>query len=323
MNYEGLGWAPSDIRQAQLLEWIIARQDANTYVPVEAFYDALPDQGANDDIAYADLKLLEEQGLLDLALGMGGVGAFDARAGAAGRLLAEQRRAARASRSRRRAAARVALLDWLLAVDALSEFNMPARGSMLESHEHGYWFGQPFTEDDLDQASDWLARNNFVSGVLVDQFAGPIRLRLLDAGVICAEKYDADPERYAQAERQQTAGSYIISFGGDNYGQVAGHNARQEQHNTTAAAAEELRNQIVALAALVRTFAPQATDVDAQQAAALTAAQDRAVDKLALQRFGEWAKSVVMQGVNAAVVPAVSASVTAMMLEAGRLTGHI
>jgi hypothetical protein len=74
---------------------------------------------------------------------------------------------------------------------------------------------------------------------------------------------------------------------------------------------------------LVRIFAPQVTDLNAQKAAALAAAQDGAVDKSVLQRFGDWAKSVVMQGVSAAVVPAVSSSVTAMMLEAGRLTGHV
>jgi hypothetical protein len=47
------------------------------------------------------------------------------------------------------------------------------------------------------------------------------------------------------------------------------------------------------------------------------------VDKSVLQRFGDWARSVVKQGINAAVVPAISSSVTAMMLEAGRLTGHL
>ncbi len=48
MNTDGLGWTTSAIRQAQLIEWIIPKQDAPTYVPVKSFYDALPDQRANE-----------------------------------------------------------------------------------------------------------------------------------------------------------------------------------------------------------------------------------------------------------------------------------
>jgi len=326
MNTDGLGWTTSAIRQAQLIEWIIPKQDAPTYVPVKSFYDALPDQRANDnDIAYADLKHLEQLGLLDLALGMGGIDAFDVRVTAEARDLAEQRQAARADRSRRRAACRIAMLDWLLSIDAVREFNQPARDSMLDSPAHGFWHGQPFTdEDDLDQAAAWLFGNGLVKGPTVDQAQGPVQLYLTDAGVTCAERYDSDVDRYAQAQAQQKlAGGFNLSFGGDNYGQVAGHHARQEQHNTTGASAEELRGYVVALAELVRAFAPQATSLDSLQAAALAAARDGAVDKPVLQRFGDWVLSVIKQGVNAAVVPAVTATVTTMMLEAGRLTGRL
>ncbi len=82
---------------------------------------------------------------------MGGIDAFDVRVTAEARDLAEQRQAARADRSRRRAACRIAMLDWLLSIDAVREFNQPARDSMLDSPAHGFWHGQPFTdEDDLD-----------------------------------------------------------------------------------------------------------------------------------------------------------------------------
>lgn len=333
MNTDGLGWTASQIRQALLLEWIIPQQTASNYVPVRPFYDALADQSANaDETAWADLQHLGQLGLLDLsALGIGGIEGWDVRVTAEGRNLAEQRQTARADRSRRRAACRMGMLDWLYQQDAVSEFNPPARKRMLDSPAHGFWHGQPFTDEpftddnDLDYAAAWLFRNGYVKGSTVDEARGPVQLYLTDQGLTCAERYDSDVDRYAQAQQQQGQGGGSVvnySFGGANYGQVAGHQAHQEQHNTTGASAEELRNLIAAVAELVRTAAPQESGLDAWQAAALAAARDGAVDKSALQRFGEWAISIVKQGVNAALVPAVTSTVTTMMLEAGKLTGH-
>ena len=127
-------------------------------------------------------------------------------------------------------------------------------------------------------------------------------------------------DRYAQDQQRQ--GGYSVSFGGHNYGQVAGHHAQQEQH-ITSASAEELRGYVVAPAELVRAHVPQAIAVDTQLGVALAADRDGAVDKSVLRRFGDWVLSVFNQAVTAALVPAVSSTVTAMMLEAGRHTGQL
>ncbi len=325
MNTNGLGWTGSEIRQVLLIQWIIPRQNASNYVPVKPFYDALPDQSANTyEVAYSDLQRLGQLGLLDLAaLGIGGMDGLDVRVTAEGRNLAEQRQAAWTDRSRRRAACRVAMLDWLYSVDAVRELHQTSRDGMLTSAPHGFWYGQRFTNDDLDYAAAWLFRNGYVKGIKVEEFEGPIVLHLTDAGVTCAERNDADVDRYAHAQQQQD-GNFSLTVSGGNYGQMtAGHHAHQEQHNTTGASAEELRKQIVAVAELVRAFAPQAADIDDELAAALAAARDGAVNKSVLQRFGDWALSVINKGTTAAVVPAVTSTVTTMMLEAGRLTGHL
>jgi hypothetical protein len=157
----------------------------------------------------------------------------------------------------------------------------------------------------------------------VGEAEGPVRLYLTDAGVTCAERFGSDVDRYVQAQQKQGGGNFSMTVAGDNYGQMAGHHAQQEQHNTAGASAEELRNLIASEAELVRMSAPQETGLDAEQAAALAAARDGSVDKSVLQRFGDWAIAVVRQGINAALVPAVSSTVTAMMLEAGKLTGHL
>jgi len=322
MNKPGLGWTTLEIRQAQLIEWIILQQDGATYVPVKPFYDALPDQGANtDETAHSDLHHLGQQDLLNLALGLGGIEGFHVRVTASARDLAARRRAERADRGKRRAACLTAMVDWLYSIDAVSELDQPPREQMLDSPVHGMWYGEPFTEIDLDRAAAWLFRNGFVKGVTIAEAVGPIRLYLTDTGLTCAERYDSDVDRYAEAQQKQASG-FNVSFGGDNYGQVAGDHAHQVQHNT-GASADELRKQIVALAELVRALVPDAVGTDAQQEAALAAARDGAVDRSVLQRFGDWAISVVRQGANAAVIPAVTSTTTEMMLEAGRLTGHL
>jgi hypothetical protein len=321
MDKLGLGWSASETRRARLVEWVVPQQNVAEYVAVKPFYDALPDQGANtDEIARADVEYLERHGLLDLALGLGGIEGIDVRVTASARELAEQRQAKRTDRVRRRTACRMAMMDWLYSVDAVDDVNLAARESMLASPAHGTWYGESFTEGDLDGAAAWLSRNGYVDGITIGEAQGPIKLHLTDAGATCAEKYDSDVARYI--ESQQLHGGYSVSFGGDNYGQVAGHQTHQVQHNI-GASADELRKHIIALAELVRAFVPEATGIETQQQTALAAARDGTVDRPVLQRFGDWVLSAVNQGASAAVIPAVTSAVTAMMLEAGRLTGHL
>ncbi len=46
MDERGWGWTASEIRRAQLIEWIVP-QSGDVFVPVRPFYEALPDQEAN------------------------------------------------------------------------------------------------------------------------------------------------------------------------------------------------------------------------------------------------------------------------------------
>jgi hypothetical protein len=45
MDHRGWGWTQSEVRQAQLVEWLVPQSSSVTYVPVGPFYDALQDQG--------------------------------------------------------------------------------------------------------------------------------------------------------------------------------------------------------------------------------------------------------------------------------------
>jgi len=127
--------------------------------------------------------------------------------------------APRANRSRRRAAAKMALLDWLYQQDAVREINPPARESMLKSPEHGVWHGQPFSdEDDLDYAAAWLFRKGFVKGHTVDEQEGPVLLYLTDTGVTCADEYASDSDAYLRARSRPQAGNFSLTVAGDSNG---------------------------------------------------------------------------------------------------------
>jgi hypothetical protein len=161
VNERGWGWTASEIRQAQLIEWLTqqsAERHPAEYVPVEPFYSALPDQSMNTiQIAFGDLNSLRDRSLIDLAAGLGGIESYHALVTAEGRALAERLQAARANKQRRRAACRNAIVDWLCSRDAISPPGLVLE-KIRDDLARGYWFGEPFSGSDLDAASAWLHR---------------------------------------------------------------------------------------------------------------------------------------------------------------------
>src|SRR6266568_1429277 len=166
--------------------------------------------------------------------------------------------------------------------------------AILEDPRYGIWYAEPFPEEDLDAAAAWLHDKGMVKGPTVDAFDGPVKLYLTDAGLRCGEEFGADTGRYVQARHGPSYGP-TVNIQGSNSGpfQLAGDHAHQEQR--IGASADQLRTMITSIAELVSAVVPGA-DV---------------------------AVSVVNRGATAALVPAVSAATTEMMLEAGRLTGHL
>lgn len=322
MDERGWGWSSSDIRQAQLVEWI-AQHTGDTVFSPEAFYDALPDQDMNSwEVAHGDLKLLEARSLISLSVAMDGIRAMHIRLTHGAREMAEELRVARTNVRRRKAACRDAMVDWLHSRDATSDSEMLNRELMLADPRWGMWFAKLFSADDLAAAAGWLAGEGLVAGIKIGESAGPVHLYLTEPGVTCAERFDSDTARYLIARSAATGSGPTVNIGTNSAPfQVARDHAHQVQN--IGASADELRKQIVAVAELVRVLVPGVSGIDAQQQTALAAARDGAVDMSVLQRFVDWVMSTVRVGATAAVVPAVTSATTALMLEAGRLTGHL
>ena len=181
VDARGWRWTASEIRHAQLIEWIVgqcAERPASEYIPVEPFYRALADQSMNTlQIAVGDLDLLNGRSLLDLAAGMGGIEALDVLATPQGRGFAEELHAARGNKPLRRSACREAMVDWLYSSDAISPPGV-VREKMLQDLQRGYWFAEPFSADDLDSAAAWLRRQGLADGIMTGEDYGPSHLAL-------------------------------------------------------------------------------------------------------------------------------------------------
>ena len=124
MDERGWGWTASEIRHAQLIEWIVQRsreRPEGQGIPVQPFYSALPDQSMNtNEIARGDLDYLERESLIRQMAGMGGIEALDVLISQEGRAFVERLHATRANKQHRRSACRDALVDWLYSRDAIS-----------------------------------------------------------------------------------------------------------------------------------------------------------------------------------------------------------
>src|SRR5258708_1796472 len=200
----------------------------------------------------------------------------------------------RADASKRRIACRDAMVAWLCSCDAMSPDpqRMKLRDTMRAETRYGYWFGQPFTSGDLDDAAGWLYRQGMVSGGVIDQSQGPVQLYLTDAGAACAENFNSDVRAYLAAQRQVPTGSPHLGIGAiDGPVQIAGDNASQVQN--VGAGADELRKQIVAVAELVRVLVPGVNGIDSQERTALAAARDGVVDRSVLHRFADCVMTTV------------------------------
>jgi hypothetical protein len=325
VDARGWYWTASEIRQARLIEWIgerCAERPASEYVPVAPFYGALPDQEMNTyQIARGDLDFLASRSLLRLAAGLGGIESLDVLATPEGRAFAEGLQAARANKQSRRSACRDAMVDWLYSRDALIPPGA-IRDTMLQDPQHGYWFAEPFSADDLDIAAAWLRRQGLVKGTGIGQMLGPVILYLTDAGVMCAENFGADAGAYLEKQQYRAGPGPTVSIG-VNRGpvQVAGDNSRQVQN--IGIRPDDLKQLITGIAEIVRALVPDAPNADQEHQAALAAIGGDMVDRSVLERFRDWAVNTVRAGATSAAVAAVSSVTTTLLIEAGHLASHI
>src|SRR5690348_13220697 len=84
MVERGWGWTASQVRQLQLMEWIIqqsSRHPEGRYVPVGPFYRARHNQSESiAEVAHADLEFLKDQSLIKVKGEKAEIDSLEARA---------------------------------------------------------------------------------------------------------------------------------------------------------------------------------------------------------------------------------------------------
>ncbi|MGH3292689.1 MAG: hypothetical protein ACRDP7_12855 [Trebonia sp.] len=332
MDDRGWGWSNRDIRLCLLIEWIADSPAVDgVVISPEEFYNSLADQGMNTwDVAHADVKHLQSRAMIKLSVAMGGIPGLHIYQVQGARDFAEEIRAHRADKRRRRQACRDAIVDWLASVDAV-DGKVQVLSNMMTAPRWGTWFAEPFSAAEIADAADWLHTNGLTECAAVAGNPAPMFAFLTEAGAMCVDEFGAHADQYvawrrqAQAETQgQVPGSGPTISIGIAHGpiQVAGNNSRQVQV-AAQASPEDLRQAISTVAQLVRGAVPDVLDADEQEQAALAALGTDGADEGALRRFGDWAVSTVKAGTNGAMVAAVSSSVTYLLTQAAYVAGHL
>jgi hypothetical protein len=328
MSDRGWGWTPTEIRLAQLVEWI-AQQPPDQVISVVEFYDALPDQGVNAwDVAHSDLKRLEGRGQIKLSVAMGGIPGFHVYQFQGARAAAEELQAKRAGKRRRRRECRDAALSWLASVEATSSSSLQVLSNMLANPYYGMWYAQPFAVQDLADAAEWLNQRGLIECATIVGNVAPMFAFLSDAGIKCVDDFDSRTDLYASWQDQERRESLreIPARGptfnlGTNTGivQIGGAGANQTVTQDNAVSADRLSELINGLMDLVLALVPDANGADEQLHTALAAAEPGAVDPNILRRFADWVVSTVGAGATSSATAAVSSATTAMLMEAAHL----
>ncbi|HEX3958316.1 MAG TPA: CHAT domain-containing protein [Trebonia sp.] len=184
-------------RQMRLLTWL-AEQDDGIF-ELSALYSG--DDEA--DLARRDVGALGELGLVRPVIGGGSsLVTVQASITSAGRARAGELTAKRRDRSGRQWACRSALISWLYDIDAVETMSRSQTWSGFFTDTRSAYFGDQFSEHEVDRAAAWLYRHKLIDGATVNEADGPIRAYALDEGVRCVERFDADVRRYLDARER-------------------------------------------------------------------------------------------------------------------------
>lgn len=152
----------SSIERLHVLDWIYDQAGGRSNVTVAGERLTSPEGGYTAEAAVAVLGDLAQRGYISLSPEASVIGIHDPFLLPAGLDLVEQVRRHRGDRGVRRKAARDALLRWLHDRAVHGETDPVLSG--VHRSGFGYLYGDPFTQQEIEAASRWLAENGFLRG---------------------------------------------------------------------------------------------------------------------------------------------------------------
>jgi hypothetical protein len=155
--------------------------------------------------------------------------------------------------------------------------------------------GVPFTESEIDRASEYLEHHGLIKGGgRVDQMADPVLAEITPAGEDCVEGYNGDVGGYVRRRDNNPVAFHIAT----NNGNIAANSTGVTQNAATQSAFDPA--QILAAVSLIRQLTPALTpDAEEQQALLAqmsglqTAAEAPAPARAAVKRIADGVLSTI------------------------------
>jgi hypothetical protein len=310
-------------RVVQLLIWLVEQDKGNRITRVGPFYADEPSRAgqARDDVR--DLEARDwVRGQIAGGMTLGAISALVKPAGrsGAGAILQKWQ-----NRPARRTACRSALVAWLYEVDAVELPSSAVDWIEVSDTDHGYFYGDAFTAEELERAAAWLHRNNFVQGPTAAEFEAPMLVYLTDRGVTCAERYECDVNAFMEAQDMQQRSGHTFNVNASNVQVATGD--RSQQTMTIGQTAEDIATALRGLGELVRELglADAAADLDRlteEAVADITSPRPTGGPaRRLLGRVQELASGASSQAVSTAVTLAVTAASDDVAALVGALSG--
>lgn len=214
-----------ETRIFRLLVWLVDQDKGNSIIDVGPFYD---DDETRANQARDDVHDLEDRGFVRPVFGGGGsLETISALVEPAGRSTAGKLRQEWRHQPARRGACRSALVAWLYEIDATETPDNAVPWDDFQATEHGSFYGDPFTEDDVDRAAGWLQRRSLIDGTNVAERQGPVTGYLMDRGVTCAEQYGCDVNAFVHAADMEPRVGATFNVNGQNVQVATGSQSQQ------------------------------------------------------------------------------------------------
>ena len=88
------------------------------------------------------------------------------------------------------------MLGWLSDQGATGSSARSTIWDSFREDPRGFYYGDPFSLDEQDDAAGWLLRNELINGITAAGAVGPLRSYVTDRGERCVERFDADVRAY-------------------------------------------------------------------------------------------------------------------------------
>jgi hypothetical protein len=220
------GWTTSvdELVQIALLDWVAATPPGTVPLLGE-FLDA--HEQLDDPQLEAAVTILLDQGLVEVDQGYGGIRARGIALTGPGTGVVQARADRRRDPAARAVAAREALLDWLYAQKRAGVAS-PSPTNVMQDLR-GRFEGDPFTEQEIDDASEFLLAKKLISSTGQGWGTGVLRGDITAIGEEVVEEHEASLRQWSSAQRGGST-NFTTHFHGDIHGQVGvGEQVNQTQ----------------------------------------------------------------------------------------------